>query len=584
MIFMDKEFLQYFPSHMIQTFDDREYTERKDSRLTRLGNPSNFTRAEMEELNKRGAGIFFTPNQFDGTRRKESCKGINAWFMEMDAMTKEDQMQMIQMSPLPPSFIVETKKSLHTYWLSEDGTPKNFEQIQRRLIYNFQSDPACKDCSRVMRVPGFMHNKQTPGFLVKVKLAEPNRKYTEQQMMDAFKAEPKQEKQVMDTIKRLSNDIWERMAHLDNKMMLQRLSGHGIVNNEHFTFRPRPTGGEYIDVNDQPADAWVDEDGMIGSNCKGGPTWIQWVAYYGRSKEDILKWFKEKCADMASTQLTQDIIESNELTAGELSIDKYFSSRKIFTWGVKTLDEEATILQQEQYNVLAGETGCGKTAFAYQMALKNAEKYRVLFLSLEMSNESLVFRYALHKMKITPYEWKRGEVDRREVERIIKEIPKNLIFHRFAGDVNIDLIKQVIENGNYDLVFIDNLGYIDSKEREQNDKMMNISRELKWLANETKSCIIAIHHFRKQAGKNSVVIRSMNSLMGSAKVSHDVNLVIQILRNMDENATAEEKAEVSIAVQKDRDFGLGGVYKVCYKNGEYKPIYKYVENIKNSGD
>ena len=37
----------------------------------------------------------------------------------------------------------------------------------RELVRDFWADPAATDCSRVMRVPGFVNHKQRPGHLVR---------------------------------------------------------------------------------------------------------------------------------------------------------------------------------------------------------------------------------------------------------------------------------------------------------------------------------------------------------------------------------------------------------------------------------
>ena len=107
-----------------------------------------------------------------------------AQFMEMDGFDQDIQISLINSFPLTPSIIVKTRKSLHTYWLLEDGDIKRFRNIQGSLADLFCSDPGIKNESRVMRMPGFEHRKQDP---VKVEVIhfKPGLRYSQDQIIEA---------------------------------------------------------------------------------------------------------------------------------------------------------------------------------------------------------------------------------------------------------------------------------------------------------------------------------------------------------------------------------------------------------------
>ena len=132
-------------------------------------------------------------------------------------------------------------------------------------------------------------------YMVKIIHAKPENRYTDGMMIAAF---PWKKTVILmqpsKTEFQEQDDIWSSMAKMDNMQMLNILSGDKMVDGETFTFRDRMPNGFYINVNGEPADAWIDERGMIGSGKGGGPTWIQWVGYYGRSKGEIAMWFKNK--------------------------------------------------------------------------------------------------------------------------------------------------------------------------------------------------------------------------------------------------------------------------------------------------
>lgn len=86
---------------------------------------------------------------------------------------------------LEPSVIVRTWKSLHCYWLLDDGDIMRFRPIQRRMVELFHSDSTIQNESRVMRIPGFEHRKHDP-VLVKLIKFDPDLRYTQDQIETAL--------------------------------------------------------------------------------------------------------------------------------------------------------------------------------------------------------------------------------------------------------------------------------------------------------------------------------------------------------------------------------------------------------------
>jgi len=149
----------------------------------------------LNELNDKGYGIFYVVN--GGGQNDKEVKAAGkalAQFMEIDDLPMEEQIELINKSPIPPSMVVRTKKSLHTYWLLIDGNIDNFREIQSRLISFFGSDPSIINESRVMRLPGFLHQKTEP-IKVEVIHFDPDRRYTQQEFLDAFPNVPDTETQ-----------------------------------------------------------------------------------------------------------------------------------------------------------------------------------------------------------------------------------------------------------------------------------------------------------------------------------------------------------------------------------------------------
>ena len=92
-----------------------------------------------------------------GGDTKTSITGCPALFVEWDDQEEAWQLNAWKVLGLPePSVMVATGgASIHCYWLLHEAMdPDAWAPIQRRLIAFCGADPACKDASRVMRLPG----------------------------------------------------------------------------------------------------------------------------------------------------------------------------------------------------------------------------------------------------------------------------------------------------------------------------------------------------------------------------------------------------------------------------------------------
>jgi hypothetical protein len=119
---------------------------------------------ELRKLNHLH-GVYFAPNA--GGSSDEKITRFNAVFVENDRLSIEEQHADLDECPVPTSIRVETKRSVHGYWLlNENCTAEEWRDVQKRLIAYFEGDKAIKNPSRVMRLPFFMHltyNEQATG-------------------------------------------------------------------------------------------------------------------------------------------------------------------------------------------------------------------------------------------------------------------------------------------------------------------------------------------------------------------------------------------------------------------------------------
>lgn len=135
---------------------------------------------ELVNYNKLGAGVFVMVQGGDGSGRNiKSVNKIRCVFNENDHGVPKKQ-------PLEPQIIVESSPGkAHYYFLTEGLALNDFKPIQGRLIADYGSDPAAHDLPRVMRLPGFYHNKSEP-HLVTIVHESGGQAYSREQIIEAF--------------------------------------------------------------------------------------------------------------------------------------------------------------------------------------------------------------------------------------------------------------------------------------------------------------------------------------------------------------------------------------------------------------
>lgn len=120
----------------------------------------------LAELNTDGHGIFVTVNKTDGRGRKaENIQRVRANFLDLD----NAPLQPVLTSEALPHIVVETSPGRwHVYWLIEDCPLQDFKSRQQMLAHRFNGDLAVSDLPRLMRLPGFLHQKNEDPFLARL--------------------------------------------------------------------------------------------------------------------------------------------------------------------------------------------------------------------------------------------------------------------------------------------------------------------------------------------------------------------------------------------------------------------------------
>lgn len=162
-------FLSFFPGAVLGFVHD------KDSKTNRCFEMKELKVDTLEKAARSGFGVFFTPNGIGSVpkpggkllRWDGNVVRLNCCFVDLDKFSKSEQMKRIRALTLPPSLVVESKRGYHVYWMlrSEDSGVENvslWRRIQDSAAVKLDGDRACKNPSRLMRLPGSLHVKGEP--------------------------------------------------------------------------------------------------------------------------------------------------------------------------------------------------------------------------------------------------------------------------------------------------------------------------------------------------------------------------------------------------------------------------------------
>ena len=137
----------------------------------------------LQSLNLEGAGVFVMVNAGDRMgRRAENVTRARALFVDLDGAP----VKPVLSCPLPPRIVVESSPGKwHCYWPIADLPLGRFTDAQKALALRFDGDPKVHDRARVMRLPGFLHNKGAP-FQTRLVEASDAPPLTWHEMVEAF--------------------------------------------------------------------------------------------------------------------------------------------------------------------------------------------------------------------------------------------------------------------------------------------------------------------------------------------------------------------------------------------------------------
>lgn len=158
-------FLDSFPNH-IYRYLDTTGNKRPPIQSDKI----------IDGLNgNEGYDSYFTVNGFSDYKKAtyENCTNLNAFFVDIDGRKDPQELETIK-TVLEPTYIVETMRGYHVYWLldepiyKEDQIPGGWDSVQRQwlkqeaqIVKTLKGDTNAQDIPRILRVPDTLYWKGT---------------------------------------------------------------------------------------------------------------------------------------------------------------------------------------------------------------------------------------------------------------------------------------------------------------------------------------------------------------------------------------------------------------------------------------
>ncbi len=291
--------------------------------------------------------------------------------------------------------------------------------------------------------------------------------------------------------------------------------------------------------------------------------------------ETILNDFENKVFNLTNEIKTQKLYSSAELLNNiflELKKKSLNNSLPGLASGFHDLDSLTQGFQKSDLIIIAGRPSMGKTALSLNIALniiKNL-KLPVLFFSLEMSKEQIMYRLLSIETNIIQSKLRSGKLNQTDwtkLNKIIKIISKLPLFIDDTPNLSIQDIRSkiktiIFEQSKIGLIIIDYLQLMQSfklKTENRVQELSDITRRLKNIAREFNIPIIALSQLSRNVENRPNKKPMLADLRESGSIEQDADLVLMLYRNNYYNLNEE--------LSNDSDYSLTELILAKQRNG-----------------
>ena len=258
------------------------------------------------------------------------------------------------------------------------------------------------------------------------------------------------------------------------------------------------------------------------------------------------------------------------------------------TSGFYELDSLTQGFQKSDLIILAGRPAMGKTALSLNMAMTaiRQSKLPILFFSLEMSKEQIMYRLVSMETNINQIRLKNGKLSQPDWVKLtnaIKLLSQFPLFIDDTADLSISDIRSKIktilfEQKKIGLVIIDYLQLMQiAKTKLENrvQELSQITRLLKTIAREFNIPIIALSQLSRNVENRLDKKPVLSDLRESGSIEQDADLVLMLYRNQSimkedfQSLSSLESEPIELILAKHRN-GPTGTIKLLFDEKRMK--------------
>jgi replicative DNA helicase len=271
--------------------------------------------------------------------------------------------------------------------------------------------------------------------------------------------------------------------------------------------------------------------------------------------EKTLNDFENQLFNLTNQIKTQKLSTSAELL-NNIFLDLKEKSMKPSLPGLSSgfyeLDSLTQGFQKSDLIIVAGRPSMGKTAFSLTIGLNiiKTSKLPILFFSLEMSKEQIMYRLLAMETNINQMRLRSGKLYRNDwikLNKVIKIISKLPFFVDDTPDLSIQDIRSkiktiIFEQTQIGLIVIDYLQLMqNSKFKLENrvQELSQITRSLKNIAREFNVPIIALSQLSRNVENRIDKKPILSDLRESGSIEQDADVVLMLYRNKYYNPKSE---------------------------------------------
>ncbi len=302
----------------------------------------------------------------------------------------------------------------------------------------------------------------------------------------------------------------------------------------------------------------------------------------GEESDNILNKAERLIYDIRQGKSTSGPVKLGEIITGEVydSLQKLSSPDKEKYMGIPTgftdLDRMIVGLNKSDLVLVGARPAMGKTSFILNVARNVAvkAKKKVLFFSLEMSNEQIAKRVFSTEARVNSKKMRNGEISSNEWQRLAQAAASlndcELYFDDSAETSVSEMKAKVRRLKNVDCVFIDYLQLMQGENTRRSDSRTNevsaITRSLKIMAKDLNIPVVVCSQLSRATEVRGQKHKpQLADLRESGSIEQDADIVLMLYRedyyDSNEPVDAENVSvnEAEVLIRKNRHGDIGEV-------------------------